>query len=350
VEGGPLKRLAAVALVLLATAAAGGSAADAPRWKLWICKPGVQVTWCNVDMRVTEVDANGRRRVDFGPQVVRQRVDCFYLYPSIPGNTTNLKIDEIEKQIAIIQAARFGQACRVFAPMYRQSPGETAYADSLAAWRDYLAHSNHGRGVVLIGHSQGAYILERLIREQVERKPAVRRLVVSAILLGASVSVKNGSDTGGTFARLPVCRNATQTGCIVAYSTWSRTPPPDAAFEWHGPGQHIVCVNPARPGAAGNLPITPVFPWYGPEGIVASPMNVDTLYVAFPRKYTARCVTKGSRAWLLVQDVGTRGDRRERVQEVLDPTWGLHAADVNIALEQLVALVRTQGAAWRAKH
>jgi pimeloyl-ACP methyl ester carboxylesterase len=336
--------------VLLA-AATSGSAADAPRWKVWLCKPDLQVNWCNVDMRVTEIAANGKRHVDFGPQVVRQRVDCFYLYPSLPGNTTNLKIDDSEKQVAIIQAARFGQACRVFAPMYRQSPDETAYADSLAAWRDYLAHSNHGRGVVLIGHSQGAYVLERLIQEHVERRPAVRKLVVSAILLGGSVSVKKGSDTGGTFTRLPVCRRPRQAGCIVAYSTWGRTPPPDASFEHvGGPSQQIVCVNPARPGATGKVPITPVFPWFAPEGIVTTDVKVDTLYVAFRHKYTARCVTKGSRSWLLVEDVGTPGDKRQRVQEVAAPTWGLHAADVNIALEQLVALVRMQAAAWLANR
>ena len=75
---------------------------------------------------------------------------------------------------------------------------------------------------------------------------------------------------------------------------------------------------------------------------------MDTLWVAFPRKYTARCVTRGSRSWLLVEDVGTVGDKRERVQGVLAPGWGLHAADVNIALADLVALVRTQSAAWSA--
>ena len=156
----------------------------------------------------------------------RQPVDCFYLYPSIPGNTTNMKIDETEKRVAIIQAARFGQACRVFAPMYRQSPNETAYADSLAAWRDYLAHYNKGRGFVLIGHSQGAYILQRLISEQIEGSPALRKLLVSAILLGSSVTVKKGSDTGGTFRRHPgLPQGGRRRGCVVAYSSWDRTPP-----------------------------------------------------------------------------------------------------------------------------
>ena len=44
------------------------------------------------------------------------------------------------------------------------------------------------------------------------------------------------------------------------------------------------------------------------------------------------------------------GDKRQRVQEVAYPTWGYHAADLNIALEQLVQLVRGQADAWVAKR
>ncbi len=97
--------------------------------------------------------------------------------------------------IAEYQAARFSQHCRMFAPVYRQStmtslvlglvglprqqgPG---YADVRAAWRDYLAHDNHGRGVVLIGHSQGSFVLRQLIADEIEphrtraRTPGRRR-------------------------------------------------------------------------------------------------------------------------------------------------------------------------------
>ncbi len=62
----------------------------------------------------------------------------------------------------------------------------------LAAWRDYLAHDNHGRGVVLIGHSQGAYVLRHLVKTVIDRSPAQRRLLVSAILLGGQVLEANG--------------------------------------------------------------------------------------------------------------------------------------------------------------
>jgi len=81
-----------------------------------------------------------------------------------------------------IQAARLTSVCDVYAPVYRQvtlpalfgtlppeagAPDrELAYSDAAAAWDYYMAHHNKGRGVVLIGHSQGAGILKRLVQER----------------------------------------------------------------------------------------------------------------------------------------------------------------------------------------
>ena len=64
-------------------------------------------------------------------------------------------------------------------------------------------------------------MLERLIQEQYA---SMRKLLVSALLLGGDVSV--GSDD--RFAGVPACRSTSQTGCIVAYSSWKQTPPQDA--------------------------------------------------------------------------------------------------------------------------
>jgi hypothetical protein len=61
------------------------------------------------------------------------------------------------------------------------------------------------------------------------------------------------------------------------------------------------------------------------------------------------CVSRGSRAWLLVEPIRRRDDPRPVVQAFLDAR-GLHAADVNIALETLVSLVRTQSTAWLARR
>ena len=88
---------------------------------------------------------------------------------------------------------------------------EMAYADARAAWRHYLAHDNGGRGVVLIGQSQGAFMLKRLIMEEIEGKPAQKQLV-SALLPGTDLAVPAGRDVGGDFKSVPLCRASSQTG------------------------------------------------------------------------------------------------------------------------------------------
>ncbi len=58
------------------------------------------------------------------PKAVKQpAIDCFYVYPTVSGQKTtlaNFKVDPVERSIALYQAARYSQYCRVFAPMYRQ--------------------------------------------------------------------------------------------------------------------------------------------------------------------------------------------------------------------------------------
>jgi hypothetical protein len=350
----------------VATQAPATSHDRVPRWKVWLCRPGIVNDYCAAPLATTLVYASGERRVAKVSPPGSRPIDCFYVYPTVSfehrGNA-DLRIEDSEREVATLEGARFEEACRVFAPMYRQTTSyadqlhgdsELAYRDVLAAWKDYLAHDNHGRGVVLIGHSQGAFVLRELIQKEMDGPASrERRLLVSAILVGGNIVVANGSDVGGDFKHVPVCRSATQTGCVVAYSSWGRTPPKDAAFEWvdDAKSQHVVCVNPAAPGG-GSAPITPLFPWWNPVGIIPGGLDppATTLWIGLPGLYTARCVRRGPRAWLLVTALKRPGDPRPIVREALRPSWGLHAADVNIAAADLVALVRSQGKAWTGHH
>ena len=79
------------------------------------------------------------------------------------------------------------------------------YNDVLDAWNHYLKHDNNGRGVVLIGHSQGSGVLSQLIRNEIDGKPIQSR-IISALLLGTNVAVPKGKDVGGAFKQLPLCR------------------------------------------------------------------------------------------------------------------------------------------------
>ena len=78
----------------------------------------------------------------------------------------------------------------------------------LAAFEEYLAKYNHGRGFVLIGHSQGSGELEQLINTAIEGHPAVQKKMVSALIMGGAVTVPDGQDVGGTFKETPTCQFA----------------------------------------------------------------------------------------------------------------------------------------------
>jgi hypothetical protein len=255
----------------------------------------------------------------------------------------------------------------MFAPAYRQttlegilgiSPPtpaqrELGYADVRAAWRRYLAKYNKGRGVVFIGHSQGTFVLRRLLTNEVDPKPRVRRRLISALLLGGNVLVRQGRDAGGDFKRIPACRRRAQTGCVVAFSTYNERPPEGAFFgRTSEPGMEVLCTNPATLGGGWakltavqpSKPFAPGTTIGAATGVLGVPQpRVSTAWRAFPGSYRARCSSAGGADVLSLRSIGRA--------PVFSPSptaeWGLHLVDANIALGDLVELVRAQAAAWR---
>lgn len=321
---------------------------------MWLCRPGQQPDPCASDERTTSVDAAGQRQVAPAPKPHQRDLDCFYVYPTVSSETTanaDLRVQKPETDTAVAQASRFSSVCRVWAPMYRQrtltdlfnaahsapdSPQNLLALSSLqAAWRDYLAHDNDGRRVVLIGHSQGAAMLIRLIRSDIDPKPAVRKKLALAILLGGNVTVAPGRTTGGSFRNIPLCTRDGEEGCVIAYSSFLTTPPANTLFGVAGTGvsllsgetardREVACVNPAAL-AGGSAPLHP----YTPDDQAGSPP-----WTAYPDRYVAQCRHEGDATWLQVTPRSP--DPRPAVTEDLGPSWGLHRVDVNIALGDLV--------------
>ena len=357
-----------LALVLALSVGAGGAAAKT----VWLCKPGLSANPCGRSLTTTVVGADGAQRTERASRARKPKIDCFYVYPTVSGqyriNATKTAEPE-QKAVAEQQAARFSQTCRVFAPVYRQltlraiggeipaSAAAKAYGDVRSAWRDYLRNYNRGRGVVLIGHSQGTYLLRQLARDVIDRRPSVRRRLVSALLLGGNVLVKKGRDSGGDFRHIPACRAVRQTGCVIGYSTFYGTPPVDSRFgranDRFGPladpaTEEVLCTNPAalRGGSAELDPYFATTPFPGPLGAVTDrpPASVSTRWVSVPGLYRARCRREGSAVWLGVTP--TAGDSRPLVSERIGPAWGLHLYDVNLPLGNLVGVVRRQAKAY----
>jgi Protein of unknown function (DUF3089) len=377
----------ATLLVTLAASAAGLAAAAAPAGAetLWLCKPGLGSNPCLSSEETTAALGNGVTYVQHPGPAASPPIDCFYVYPTVSSqNVKNatFAIEPEEEAIAVSQASRFSQDCNVYAPVYRQltipfinglipatqqekeEANVIAYVGVVSAFQEYMTKYNSGRGVVLIGHSQGSAMLEQLIRERVDPVPSVRSQLVSAIILGGQVIVPEGQLVGGTFQHIPGCHDAFQTGCVVAYSSFLQEPPNPSDFgrpesplgalggKLEGvEHQQVLCVNPTIPfqnGAQGPLfSYYPTTPFPGLLEPVVQVPSAPTPWVSTPGEYAAQCRHQNGASWLQLNYTGPHGDPREQIHETLGPLWGTHLVDVNVALGNLVGLVRLQSILYR---
>jgi hypothetical protein len=350
----------------------------------WLCRPGHHDA-CDVDLNATVVAADGKLTPERWTADPNAPIDCFYVYPTVSTDTTpnsDMNADPAELNVVRTQFARFASKCRPYAPMYRQitlaglrrslvSGGTPAwgsspqYTDVRDAWNYYLQHDNKGRGVVLIGHSQGSFILIELMRNEIDGKP-IQSQMVSAILLGTTVAVPKGKDVGGTFKSVPLCRTATQTGCAMVYASFRSTVPPPANTLFgkvDDPGMTAACTNPAALGGgsgalhsylstSGSLIVgnAPPRPWTTP----AQP--IDTPYVSVPGLLTAECVTNENATYLKITVNGVPSGRR--VDDIsgdlmagtqVQANWGLHLIDVNLGIGNFLDIVGQESKAYLAK-
>ena len=195
----PAASASASSPVAPATLPAGVQPVDYTSAANWLCRPGKADTPCTEDLASTAVGSDGSKVQPF-VAAANPPIDCFYVYPtasSDPGDNSDLVTGAGEERAAVNQAARFSSVCRVFAPVYRQvtltalgdghfgdaKAQAIAYADVVNAWEEYLAHDNGGRGVVLIGHSQGAMQLKKLIHDEIDSNARARAYPQQSLLV-----------------------------------------------------------------------------------------------------------------------------------------------------------------------
>jgi len=168
----------------------------------------------------------------------------------------------------------------------------------------------------------------------------------------ADGSVSREAWSAATDQHIPLCREASQIGCLVTYVSYRSTSPPPANTRFGDvteDGMVAACTNPAalarRGGAlhayldaAGRL-----IAGESPGPWVVSTRPVDAPWVSPPGLLSAQCTSNEHAAYLEVtvhadpSDPGAddiQGDLVVAGQILGD--WGLHLVDVNLAMGNLV--------------
>ena len=362
---------AALTVATPLTAQPGAPAApDYSKDSSWLCLPGRKDS-CSTPLPTTSLTPNGYGSTGLSTVAKDPPLDCFYVYPTVSSDAamnSDMNAGREEQLTAETQFARFASVCRTFAPIYRQmtlaavaaysaganvdAPAALAYRDVLAAWRNYIRTRNGGRPFVLIGHSQGSLMLQRLIAREIENDPAVAARMKLAIIPGFNVLVPQGRLVGGTFKKTPLCSRPGETGCVIAYSSFrERNSPPEGAMFGYAdqPGMTVGCVNPALPGSRdwvrldsywfvrSTLPVAGGPIQWSSEGQPSTP------YVRTEGLVSARCVNDGERGYLSIRTNRVPGAKwtdhiggEVAVLGLFLPGWGMHLADIAEAQGDLI--------------
>jgi hypothetical protein len=340
----------------------------------WLCRPDLPNDACHGNLDATELLSDGSHKVVPFVAAENPPADCFYVYPTVdvgmvPGNHDDFRDTTAMQEFVRTQAARFRSTCRLYAPLYRQvtiasyfepEPARSqhfgvAFADVLAAFRWYLAQAPPGRKIVLLGHSQGAEMVVRLLRAVFDDDEAMRARLLVAMPIGGDVDVPAGQTVGGTFTHIPMCTAPDQLGCVVAYRTYRAGHP---AKSWDGPppaGRTSVCVNPAD--VADNKrrhlasAVIPTRSTYRMRETMPGAWST-TPFLVLRDFYEAECVDgKAGFRYLAVEAAPGAGDTRTNPIDFDNVIWkyqlGLHLLDFQLAQGDLLQMVERRVEALR---
>ncbi len=365
------------------TNAAGDKVADFEKadysdTSIWLCHPEKEDDVCSIDLTTTVVAADGTTTTVPMAQAEEPEIDCFYIYPTVSRDETpnsDLVAGPEEINVTEQQFARFSSMCRTFAPMYRQitlphlrammAGGKFSANDAMRmsdvkrAWKTYMNDYNDGRGVILVGHSQGSNVLDVMINTGIISEED-RKQIISVMPIG--FPAYPNPQTGEYI--FPPCEAKDQTACMINYMSFrgNKVPPSYSRFGVSSPkGERSLCVNPAvLSGDEGKLDA------YMPARTFPSPDNnnfgdgveVDTKFVALPGMLTAECRQNDTHTWLAIDVEADPADARAddiagdvyAGENVILEDWGLHLIDVNLTMGNLLDIAEAQKDAWLAEN
>jgi hypothetical protein len=244
-------------------------------------------------------------------------------------------------------ASPFNAAREIWAPRYRQATLgafltdrpegqkalDLAYGDVLAAFDHFLAHADPTVPIVLVGHSQGAFHLMRLMRDRVAGKPLGRR-IAAAYVVGWPVSLVHDLPHMG----LPACTSATQAGCVLSWQSFAE--PAETAMV-RAAYARFPGLNGQRRGGTPFLCVNPVT---GDGSASAAGANLGTLVPdatlsaarLVPGIVSARCAADG---FLMIGPAPQMGP-------FVAPGNNYHIYDIPLFWANIRADVATRVGAW----
>ena len=345
------------------TGSAGGGTSGGTDYSViahWVCRPGNDSV-CTTGLDAEVQNADGSTTAQPFTPAADPAIDCFYIYPTVSQEKTQYAdlTDSPEIQAETrAQVGRLSSRCRVFAPIYRQ---ETSYGlnlaasgaavtqsdvptlDVQAAWNYYLQNDNKGRGVVIIGHSQGTILLQNLIAQSIDGTSS-QALLVSAFLAGdPSLAVPPGGVVGGTFTHIPTCTSAAQTGCVYVWASYlagdDSAPPIFGGAR--SDGLVSACVSPAAP--AGGAAMLKYYhangnpPWVEALGQLSGECRLDS---------------SGANTFVVTVEPGQFADADTAALKAVEvaPGWGVHPQDIALVQGNMLDVLDAEIATWQAQH
>lgn len=204
----------------------------------------------------------------------------FFVHPTsyFSKSAWNAPLDDTSsRELAALfvkgMASPFNASGQIWAPRYRQATlgafltdklegheaTDLAYGDVVRAFDQFVAGVALNRPIVLVGHSQGAFLLRRLLRDRVAGTALADR-IAAAYLIGWPISLRHDLPSMG----LPACVSPAQTGCIVSWLSVAEPAETGMLTEAYArqkglDGQDLrdsafLCTNPLTGGQGGSAP------------------------------------------------------------------------------------------------
>jgi hypothetical protein len=348
---------------------------DMANWAFHPIKTGTLIDGFNLNIAVINEDLSIKETLEIENNAMTNTgVDVFFVHPTILqniGSFTDISNVDIANQNSIMiqgsirgQAGLFAKYGRFFAPRYRQATPFTfinsplndlqanvlgvAYNDVKAAFIHYLENYNNGNKIILISHSQGAYLAGFLLKDVIDSNPELRQKLVVAVIAGMIANYASPNNlAGGWWENIPFCSQQDECACVMNWRSYKEGQIPPAPIQSH------PCFNPSVVSNGwAHAPLDVPNNWIMQDSLyydnTVKPLrNFITLrsnvtfggnvgYVAFDSLYAIRHLRSGpAQVGFMVQHTPKPGDERPDLLTADESTssfssLGYHIKDYNI--------------------